>query len=204
MNLPNPGDSDHDGDSKKPALQFPLVLHDLLNSAETQDHEWIVSWLPGNPQNSFKVHDKEMFVERVLPRFFKQTHYKSFLRQLNLWGFTRIIGSDEDSSSKGGYRHNLFVKGEPDLCLDMKRKKMKKSKNFKSIQEGGLDPLIGSDLSIESFVWQEQHQQNQTFVTQKPLSSWERRYVLLGIKFGQKYSQDEFPSYEVNREVNDF
>ena len=39
-----------------------------------------VSWQPGN--KCFRVHDPNQFVSTVMPRFFKQTKYKSFQRQL--------------------------------------------------------------------------------------------------------------------------
>ena len=58
---------------------------------------------------------------QVLPRFFKQTKYLSFTRQLNLWGFKRITrGIDA-----GAYYHELFLPGRTNLSMRMKRQKIK-------------------------------------------------------------------------------
>ncbi|CAJ1934582.1 unnamed protein product [Cylindrotheca closterium] len=102
--------------------QFPWRLHQMLDTVEKEGNASIISWLPGHPQDTFKVHDKDIFTEQVMPRFFNQTKFKSFLRQLNLWGFERILKSGD---RYGGYRHSLFIKNRPDLCIHMKRVKIK-------------------------------------------------------------------------------
>ncbi|CAJ1935137.1 unnamed protein product [Cylindrotheca closterium] len=113
--LPPSGDS---------TLQFPWKLHQMLETVETEGNASIISWLAVHPQDTFKVHKKEEFMEQVLPRFFDQTKYKSFLRQLNLWGFERVL----KGPCRGGYRHSLFIKNQPNLCNQMKRTKIKGTK----------------------------------------------------------------------------
>lgn len=64
---------------KKPPVKkgFPLKLYALLeDDPETSD---VASWQPGG--QSFKVHKPKAFSAEMLPRRFKQTKYKSFLRQ---------------------------------------------------------------------------------------------------------------------------
>jgi hypothetical protein len=103
------------------AFQFPRKLHAMLdNAAEIKGFASIVSWLPDS--NSFKVHDQAAFVSRILPHYFKQTRYKSFQRQLNIWGFERITKS---GAGQGGYRHDSLVRTKPSLCRCMKRIKDK-------------------------------------------------------------------------------
>eukprot|EP00934_Nitzschia_sp_Nitz4_P006014 Nitzschia sp. Nitz4//scaffold124_size66437//25636//38731//NITZ4_006111-RA/size66437-processed-gene-0.6-mRNA-1//1//CDS//3329534552//6004//frame0 len=101
--------------------QFPWKLQEVLERAELDGFEHVVSWIPGS--NCFKVHDPPTFVDQVLPRFFKQTKYKSFQRQLNLYGFTRV----DDGPNKGSYRHPFFVKGNQELLNKMTRQKIKGS-----------------------------------------------------------------------------
>jgi hypothetical protein len=64
--------------------QFPWRLHNMLERAESLGLDWIVSWLPDG--KSFKVHDAQRFESSLMGQFFNQTRYKSFQRQLNLWG----------------------------------------------------------------------------------------------------------------------
>ena len=58
---------------------FPWKLHEMLELADQEGFESIVSWLPNG--RSFKVHNPIVFVEKIMPNFFQQTKYKSFQRQ---------------------------------------------------------------------------------------------------------------------------
>lgn len=58
-----------------------------------------------------------------MPQYFNQTKYRSFQRQLYIYGFDRI--KDKASDDYGAYFHELFIRGASDLCLDMQRKKIK-------------------------------------------------------------------------------
>eukprot|EP00934_Nitzschia_sp_Nitz4_P002460 Nitzschia sp. Nitz4//scaffold111_size72815//53585//54032//NITZ4_005797-RA/size72815-augustus-gene-0.58-mRNA-1//-1//CDS//3329533201//2450//frame0 len=67
---------------------FPQILHDLLEEMEKEGKSQIVGWKPDGL--SFKVQDKASFTRDVLPRYFRQSQYKSFVRQLNIWGFSCV------------------------------------------------------------------------------------------------------------------
>ncbi|CAJ1959698.1 unnamed protein product [Cylindrotheca closterium] len=138
-------DSDQEPSSSSQTAQFPLKLHEMLAWSEREGYQSIVSWLPGTNTNAFKVHKKEAFVTQVMPKFFKQTQYKSFIRQLNLWDFERIV---ESSPNKGGYTHALFVKGNPIICKEMRRTKIK-GKNSKLLS-GGVTRKASRDEKVES------------------------------------------------------
>jgi hypothetical protein len=101
------------------AKPFPWILHDMLEDSETEFFDAIVSWFPDG--HGFKVHQIGLFAERIIPRYFNQTKYKSFQRQLNFWGFQRVSEIDH----RGGYQHNYFVRGRPELCGNMKRVRIK-------------------------------------------------------------------------------
>jgi hypothetical protein len=106
---------------------FPWKLHAMLETAESDGFTSVVSWLPDN--RSFKVHDTQTFVSLISSRYFEQTKYKSFQRQLNLWGFERHISGP---SKKGGYTHPCLVRGKPSLCSRMKRTKKASDKRNKA------------------------------------------------------------------------
>ena len=80
---------------------FPYVLHEILDQAEEKGYDDIVSWTPCG--SGFKIHRREDFISDVLSRFFKLTRYKSFSRQLNLWGFTCIASGQQRGSCEFEY-----------------------------------------------------------------------------------------------------
>eukprot|EP00934_Nitzschia_sp_Nitz4_P007861 Nitzschia sp. Nitz4//scaffold36_size144017//104895//105668//NITZ4_003107-RA/size144017-processed-gene-0.274-mRNA-1//-1//CDS//3329549519//7851//frame0 len=102
-------------------IQFPWKLHELLDRAEKDGHEDVVSWLPNG--KAFKVHKKEEFCRDIMPSYFNSSKYKTWQRSLNLWGFESFArGAD-----KGACYHTYFVRGHPELCKKMNRVKIKGS-----------------------------------------------------------------------------
>ena len=78
---------DFEGDGEGKREQFPTKLYEMLEIVESLGLSHAVSWLPDG--RSFKVKNPAQFMDLVAPRFFKFTQYRSFQRQLNLWGFHR-------------------------------------------------------------------------------------------------------------------
>jgi hypothetical protein len=103
--------------------QFPWKLHEMLDLVEQRGEEEIVSWLPGD--HAFRVHNVDIFVKNIMKTSFNQTKYKSFQRQLNLWGFKR---NTKECLEKGAYYHPLFIRGRRDLCKELERKRTKVEK----------------------------------------------------------------------------
>jgi hypothetical protein len=97
---------------------FPLTfkLMEVLDRSDLLD---IICWMPHG--RAFIVKKPKLFAVDILPRFFKQTKYLSFTRQLNLWGFKRITKGLDG----GAYYHELFLRGRPYLAMRMKRHKVK-------------------------------------------------------------------------------
>ena len=98
----------------------------------------VITWLPHG--RSFIVRDKDRFVSDILPMYFASTLYKSFQRQLNMWGFQRISGSID----KGAYYHQLFLRGIPRLSNLMERKD---SMSFKTFNKGNVRKRKGRPFS---------------------------------------------------------
>jgi len=59
----------------------------------------------------------------VVPRFFKATMYRSFQRQLNLWGFTRIVKGEAYPT----WQHEFFIRGHPELISKITRTRIKEN-----------------------------------------------------------------------------
>jgi hypothetical protein len=57
----------------------------MLDEMATLKFESIISWQPHG--TAFRVHQPDEFARIVMPRYFQQTKYKSFQRQLHIYGF---------------------------------------------------------------------------------------------------------------------
>lgn len=109
---------------------FPEKLHRCLDSCERDGLSDVFSFFSHG--RAFAIHKPRRFVVEIMPRFFRQTKLTSFQRQLNLYGFKRV-GQGPDN---GGYYHELFLKGRPGLCVNMKRTKIKGNAKGKRDLEG--------------------------------------------------------------------
>lgn len=116
---------------------FPEKLHRVLKEVEAEGKTDVVSFFSHG--RAFAVHDMERFVEEIMPRFFKQSKWNSFARQLNLYGFQRLLTGPD----AGGYYHELFLKGRPSLAVHMRRVGVphgKDRRKFKQPQARTLQP----------------------------------------------------------------
>eukprot|EP00531_Pseudo-nitzschia_arenysensis_P015621 CAMPEP_0116124344 /NCGR_PEP_ID=MMETSP0329-20121206/5231_1 /TAXON_ID=697910 /ORGANISM="Pseudo-nitzschia arenysensis, Strain B593" /LENGTH=354 /DNA_ID=CAMNT_0003618319 /DNA_START=81 /DNA_END=1145 /DNA_ORIENTATION=+ len=132
---------------------FPWKLHMVLEESSFEGFDDIISWIG---TNAFKVHDPIQFEESVMQRFFNQTQYKSFQRQLNIYGFTRVKTAGK---ATGSYTHPLFIRGNPDACAFMVRVKVKKKGIRKNLSRNSnskplrnvLDESQGGPIKITSY-----------------------------------------------------
>jgi len=97
---------------KKSSEQFPAKLHRMLDEVDPS----VAGWRPHG--RAFLVKMPNEFINNVLPRYgFKQTKISSFHRQLNLYGFSRIV----EGPDAGSYYHECFLRGMPTLIEGMVR-----------------------------------------------------------------------------------
>ena len=112
-----------------PTCKFPGKLHEMLSYVEDKGLEHVISWTLNG--RGFQINDPEELVT-ILPRFFEQTKYRSFRRQINMWHFDRVL----DGPHRGVFVHPYFVKGNKKLCDRMSRQSQpEKSLYVKSISE---------------------------------------------------------------------
>jgi hypothetical protein len=97
--------------NKKRPPVFPARLYDLLENAEVEGYDHLIRWTPDG--QSFKIQDngKDKAIVVILKRNFNQTRFKSFLRQLQLYGFERRF----KGQSRGECSHPMFIRGRKDL-----------------------------------------------------------------------------------------
>jgi len=97
---------------------FPQRLYEMLEDAEQEGYSHLIRWSPDG--RSFQIcydatknsTNNKSLVE-VLKRRFNQTHFKSFLRQLQLYGFERQF----KGARKGECHHPLFQRHHKELLF---------------------------------------------------------------------------------------
>lgn len=114
---------------------FPEKLHRMLSEAEKdRTIKKSIGFLPHG--RAFVIHNPITFVADIMPKFFRQSRMSSFQRQLNLYGFTRITSGPD----VGGYYHELFLKGRPNLAVHMRRVGATNSTKRKQSKPDSRDP----------------------------------------------------------------
>jgi HSF-type DNA-binding len=104
--------------NKKMAESFPDKLHRILEDAENEGNSHIISFFAQG--RAFRVHDPDTFVTDIMPRYFTTSRFSSFQRQLNLYGFRRIV-----EGNTSGFCHELFLRGQKELAAQIFRKKQR-------------------------------------------------------------------------------
>lgn len=99
-----------DNDERPRTLFFPEQLHQMLQTSEELGLANIVSWQPHG--YAFMVHNRKLFVSQILPRFFNQSLFASFNKQLNNYGFKRIQCRGQN---KGAIYNEFFLRGKQGL-----------------------------------------------------------------------------------------
>jgi hypothetical protein len=74
-----------------------------------------ICWNPHG--RSWRILKPPVFEQVVIPLYFRHAKYASFMRQVNGWGFKRIVSGNDHNS----YYHEMFVREFPQLCLKMQR-----------------------------------------------------------------------------------
>ena len=118
------------------AKTFPEKLHLMLQDAELKGQQEIVSWQPHG--QAFRVHKPDKFVEEFLPKYFNQSKYTSFQRQLNLYCFRRL----KSGIDKGAYYHELFLRDKPSTCQSIRRMRIKGSKRMTTKTDFESEPVF--------------------------------------------------------------
>ncbi|KAL3785967.1 hypothetical protein HJC23_005676 [Cyclotella cryptica] len=99
--------------TKKSTSNFPAKLHKMVSDPSNSR---AIQWQPHG--RAWKVLDKDLLVNVVIPKYFVQTKYESFTRQLSGWGFKRLHQTGPDYRC---YYHECFLRGLPHLTRVMKR-----------------------------------------------------------------------------------
>ncbi|XP_036422791.1 heat shock factor protein 1 isoform X3 [Colossoma macropomum] len=103
----------------------PAFLTKLWTLVEDPETDPLICWSPHG--NSFHVFDQGRFSKEVLPKYFKHNNMASFVRQLNMYGFRKVVHIEQGGLVKPEkddteFQHPFFVRGQEHLLENIKRK----------------------------------------------------------------------------------
>ncbi|XP_066462508.1 heat shock factor protein 2-like isoform X2 [Eleutherodactylus coqui] len=109
----------------KASSTVPKFLTKIWALVEDQRNAEYICW--SQDGNSFIVLDEERFAKEILPRHFKHNNMASFVRQLNWYGFHKVMQDEtgaarHDKYCSGRYQHHFFKRGQEELLSKIKRK----------------------------------------------------------------------------------
>ncbi|KAK0135161.1 Heat shock factor protein 1 [Merluccius polli] len=103
----------------------PAFLTKLWTLVEDPHTDELICWSPSG--SSFHVLDHARFSKDVLPKFFKHNNMASFIRQLNMYGFRKVVHMEHGGLLKPEkddteFQHPCFTRGQEHLLDNIKRK----------------------------------------------------------------------------------
>jgi HSF-type DNA-binding len=109
-------------------------LHDMIEYAEDQRLQSIISWTPDG--RAIVIHDPDKLVEVLMHLFYGRIKYRSFLRQLNKWSFKRVLDA---GTHKNAFQHPYFLRGRKALCEQMTREAFRREPDRPKFQEAAKE-----------------------------------------------------------------
>jgi hypothetical protein len=98
-------------------IPFPVRLHKLISCEQFSSALW---WVDGG--EAFAV-QKNGYRDHIMNVFFDESKFRSLQTLLHKYGFHRLRTVADALPNVMIYRHDLFIRGDIDLCKNIKRNK---------------------------------------------------------------------------------
>ncbi|KAK7343673.1 hypothetical protein VNO77_12596 [Canavalia gladiata] len=110
---------EHNGDSSAGESQRSIPTPFLTKTYHlVDDHsiDDVISW--NDAGSSFIVWNPTVFARDLLPKYFKHNNFSSFVRQLNTYGFRKVV------PDRWEFSNDCFIRGEKRLLCEIQRRKI--------------------------------------------------------------------------------
>ncbi|XP_015214812.1 heat shock factor protein 2 isoform X2 [Lepisosteus oculatus] len=129
----------------------PAFLTKLWTLVEDPDTNEFICW--SQEGNSFLVLDEQRFAKEILPKFFKHNNMASFVRQLNMYGFRKVMHMDtgivkQERDGPVEFQHPFFKHGQDDLLENIKRKVSSARPEENKIRHEDLSKILSNVQSV--------------------------------------------------------
>jgi len=102
----------------------PAFLAKLWKMVNNPDADNLIAW--GEDGNSFIIKNQSEFTKTMLPYYYKHSNMASFVRQLNMYGFHKVMSVDSGGlrgdREETEFSHTFFLRGQEHLLDQIKRK----------------------------------------------------------------------------------
>ncbi|XP_055018210.1 heat shock factor protein 2 isoform X2 [Boleophthalmus pectinirostris] len=129
----------------------PAFLTKLWTLVEDADTNEFICW--SQEGNSFMVLDEQRFAKEILPKFFKHNNMASFIRQLNMYGFRKVLHIDtgivkQERDGPVEFHHPYFKHGQDELLENIKRKVSNARPEENKIRQTDLTNILATVQSV--------------------------------------------------------
>ncbi|XP_063245969.1 heat shock factor protein 2 isoform X2 [Prinia subflava] len=112
----------------------------------------LITWSQNG--KSFLVLNEQRFAKEILPKYFKHNNMASFVRQLNMYGFRKVVHVDSgivklERDGPVEFRHAYFRQGREDLLEHIKRKVSSSRPEENKIRQEDLSKIICSAQKVQ-------------------------------------------------------
>ncbi|XP_062980793.1 heat shock factor protein 2 isoform X2 [Elgaria multicarinata webbii] len=134
------------------ATAVPAFLSKLWALVGDAPSNQLITWSQNG--QSFLVLDEQRFAKEILPKYFKHNNMASFVRQLNMYGFRKVVHVDSgivklERDGPVEFQHPYFKQGREDLLEHIKRKVSSSRPEENKIRQEDLSKIISSAQKVQ-------------------------------------------------------
>ncbi|XP_006879050.1 PREDICTED: heat shock factor protein 2 isoform X3 [Elephantulus edwardii] len=136
----------------KQSSNVPAFLSKLWTLVEETHTNEFITWSQNG--QSFLVLDEQRFAKEILPKYFKHNNMASFVRQLNMYGFRKVVHIDsgiikQERDGPVEFQHPYFKQGQDDLLENIKRKVSSSKPEENKIRQEDLTKIMSSAQKVQ-------------------------------------------------------